>query len=298
MKIGFVADVHLGVNALGSKVVAGISEHTQLRLRALEAAVSKAVMEGCERLYVAGDLFDSAKPTPQLIAEAQRVLCSFLLGERDLPSVHVLLGNHDSVSSLDGDHALGPLHRAGIDVIDRPRFHAFPVGSCVLRAGPLVLEVPFVPGKPAREWLPEALDRFGGNSFPYILVTHVGIYDEGVLKAMHIPEDAAESMSGAIPVDMLRDLMRKHNINLTLAGDWHSRRWWTVDGKEMRYINAVSRGYRTDGGLICQIGALAPTDFGDKPPYGSLLIYDSAAAHVEIHEIPGPRFFQTDSLAR
>ena len=169
--------------------------------------------------------------------------------------VFVLLGNHDQVSSAPGDNALGPLALApNIEVVETPR-------TVDLLTGRLLL-IPFQPGD-ARIWLPKVVTGDYGDR-PTLLVTHTGIYD------VEFPRHLA-SAPDAVPVELLRELHARHNIRASAAGNWHSRRYWEPD--------------------VLQIGALAPTGFGNPglEGYGTLASWTPAHGFAW-EEIPGPRF--------
>lgn len=261
----FIADVHLGNHRrFGGEAVAGINRRCQMILDAIDLAIKKVYLDA-GMFVVAGDLFDTSHPSPQVIAAAQRAFADV--------ETSLVMGNHDLVSSAPGDHALGPLH--GFEDI---RVFSAPTATRV-GDGQLVI-VPFQPG-PAVEWfdgaLAKAVAACGQVAAPRCLVIHLGIEDDSTppwLKGAH----------DSIRLERLVEAAKQHGIQAVLAGNWHSRRHWKVDGVE-----------------VLQIGALVPTGF-DNPGeegYGTLARW-SPGAPLSWTEIPGPRFIKvttTEDLA-
>lgn len=256
-KIAFVADLHVANHKMhGGPVVAGLNTRCRLVLKALAAACVRANELGCGALVVAGDVFDYTTPEPQVIAATSEAMACFD------GHVYLMVGNHDQVSAAPGDHALGPLARAGsVTVVERPQHVRF--------AGVNLFLVPFYPGAAAQDYLADALawdkeaPRPPGNS---VLCTHLGITDEDTAFFLR---DARNAM----PADVLRNL----GFSAVFSGDWHSRAQW-YDGSVM------------------QVGALAPTGW-DNPGvdgYGTLAVYDSEFSGeeraVSWEVVPGPRF--------
>ena len=264
MRVGIVADVHIGLHKkFGGPVVAGLNRRAQLALATLKAAQNEAIDLDCERFVVAGDLVDYISVEPQLMRALQLALTSEI-------ATYVMRGNHDMVSAVDGDHALGPLAAVpNVAVIETPQTFALDHGA------ELVI-VPFQPGD-ARVWLPEVLEKIGpqhhpGNAGkPRILVIHLGLIDDSTPEFLRGAHDA-------IPVKQLARLANYNGYDTVVAGNWHSYKKWQT----------------RSGAHLVQIGALVPTGF-DNPGmrgYGTLLVYDtdSPASPPERHEIPGPRF--------
>ena len=268
-RIGFVADVHIGNHKKhGGEMVSGVNERCRLTLKALADACRLASQKGCERLYVAGDLFDNTRPSPQLIRAVQEIF------QGECPPVTLLMGNHDQVSMNDGDNALGPMQPV-CQVVESP---------CITMSDDAKLEiwlVPFQPGD-ARKWLPSVLSGLeGGDSGGHsssqpppsddpitrVLAFHLGISDTSTPAFLQKAHDA-------IGVDQLKELCEKHNISYVFSGNWHDRKTWAGPN-----------------GPIFQTGALVPTGW-DNPglePYGTLGIIDSEEG-LSYEIIPGPRF--------
>lgn len=271
MRLGAVADVHLGNHKrFGGDTVGSINARGRLALDTFRAAVARARVLKASHFIVAGDLIDYARPEAPLLAEVQDILRR---DGGDIEEVFLMLGNHEQVSTYEGDHALGPLAAEGhVTVVDRPMFRLLD------DAGTELVLVPFQPGH-AREWLGRvvrdtlASSEGAGSSArasggARILVLHLGIKD-----AKTPPWLAGAS--DAIDIDLLGPICEENGIDYVLAGNWHDRREWRVKA----------------GAHVLQIGALVPTGW-DNPGlegYGGLALFDRAAG-LTSEEIPGPRF--------
>lgn len=265
-KLAFVADVHLGnPNRFGGPVSAGINARGRMVLDVFRRANTRARELGCERLVIAGDLADTSRWRPQWVRAAQEALREGP-DERD-----VAIGNHDQESTDPGDHALGPLAEVpGVAIHERP---------VVLNAPDHQLWiVPFQPGI-ASEWLPGVLAGLADTAArlprtePRILVIHLGIKDAHTAVWLSDSPDA-------IDVGVLTELMVKHNVRFTFAGNWHDRRLWSPP----------------NGVRIVQCGALCPTGWANPglKGYGHLTVLDTATGEITSEELPGPRFLKVD----
>ncbi len=268
-----VADVHIGNHKrFGGPVEASINARCRLVLASLEAAVRRVVEDAPDVFVIAGDLLDYARPEAPVLAEVQRILG--LLAATSTRTA-VLVGNHDQTSTAPGDHALGPLAVVpGVTVVERP--------TALL---PDVWAVPFQPGH-AKDWLSDAVrgivssvEAAGGRPAPpgrpRLLTIHLGIRDEKT------PPWLASS-ADAIDLDVLVGICKEHGITHVMAGNWHDRRTWNVDGVR-----------------VFQLGALVPTGW-DNPGlegYGTLGAWDSGREAFKWQEIPGPRFVKTRTSA-
>ncbi len=260
MTVAFIADCHIhNPRRHGGPVKSGINRRCQHVLDALERAVSLAVQQGCEALVILGDLFDTTNPPQQIVTEVQRILASM-----EIPT-HILMGNHDLVSTALGDHALGPLSPVA-EVADQ--ISVLHVGICEM------LMVPFQPG-PAVEWLPAVLkDQCGGGQPRYkpsdsaSILLHLGIADDSTpvyLKGSH----------DAVPNSLLVELCKEYGFKAVFAGNWHSH-------KILRKRP-----------LICQVGAVCPTGFDNEglDGVGTMVIWHGGTK-IDVHQIPGPRFLK------
>ena len=264
MRLGMVADVHVSnFSRFGGPVEAGLNRRCRQTLGTLRGAVIHAEKMKCDALAVLGDLTDTARPEPQVIAGIQRAL------ETKLP-IYMVMGNHDQVSTALGDHVLGPYSPIS-EVIEKP------VVVQVVDAELWV--VPFQPGK-ASEWLPEAVKGLAsghqqrGNA---ALLLHVGLstHDTPVwLKDSH----------DQVPALLVGDLCKEYGLSVAFAGNWHEHRVFAMADRNMT--------------KVVQVGALCPTGF-DNPGlvgYGSLIIWDSNAKGsqeaLQRVVVSGPRFIK------
>lgn len=264
--VAFVADVHVSnPRWRGGPTEGGINTRGRLILGVLEAAVRRANARGAD-LVVLGDLFDASDPTPQLEAAVMAVLDQL----DDHKEVHLVLGNHDVVSTSPGDHALGPLDRHPSRYV-----HARP--ALVECGGHRLTVVPYAPGD-ARAYIPAALDALGtAKHGGALLCLHAGLIAE------HTPP-YLRGASNALEVDALGAILERYGLAGAIAGDWHVHAAW-----------AVRQALRAPV-PVWQCGALVPTDFRNPglAGYGSLCFWDGETLTRE--ELPGPRFVVARTL--
>lgn len=280
-----VADVHVGNHRkLASDLSPGINTRANAVLGALACAVTPRPDGGApERLIVAGDLFDTPRPVPQLIGAVGDVL-------RDADGADwsriLLAGNHDASSGAHGDTALSALSAVpGVAVLDLPTILL--VGPHFGRDGYVFAWwlLPFAPRQTAdtvREVITACASRteqaarqngWEPDALCPIVVSHFGI--EG-------PSTPAFLRGHGIACEELDALCAQYHIQGWLSGDWHER--------------ALFEAPQSDA-TIMQIGALAPTGF-DNPaapgdPYGTVvrvLCDPQAGIVVSRNTAPGPRF--------
>ena len=258
-KIALLADLHIANHkAFGGPIVAGTNTRARLALRCLQLAVQKAQEHGCTAMYLAGDIFDTVKPEPQLIRAVQELL--------DVPMhIGVLMGNHDQVSTQAGDHSLGPLDPVA-DVVSTPRVFD--------EDGTQVVCVPFEPG-PASGWLPARVRECAPDRGA-VLVTHVGIStptDPEFLRTAH----------DQVPAPLLGKIAAEHRLTTIAAGNWHTHRVFQLPTPD--FAQAV------------QIGTLCPTGW-DNPgleAYGTMpILVDGVFKPTNVITIPGPRFINAN----
>ncbi len=258
-RLAFIADVHIGNPSIfGGPMVCGINTRGEQVLDTLHRAVEGA--RAHDALVICGDLFDVSNPSPQLIREVQEILV-------EAPQVLILLGNHDMVSTLPGDHALGPLRAlSNVTIVEKPTMRA--VGEDAL-----LMLLPFQPAD-AKEWFPEAVrslaasaDSFGSTR-KRVLVFHLGVADSSTPAFLR---DSHE----AIDVEVLTQLMRECSIDYAYCGNWHTPARW---------------------GTVVQCGALCPTGW-DNPgwDYGRVRTLDSTTGLQSDFTVPGPRFLNVNT---
>lgn len=270
MRLGVVADVHLwNHRAFPGEYTAGLNDRFRAGLKSLEAALRGAEAEGCTDFAIAGDLFDGVAPSPQMLRAVQDALWTTKM------NVHVLTGNHDRVSELKGDHALGPLEADGVlTVYEVPGMHLVDQNE--------VWFVPHIPGVGSENVLRalselKAKSAAAGGGLPRrrALVLHYGIADGDTPGFLARADDCVRA-------DWLMAQQREFGISVTLAGNWHRSKTWMSD----------------DGFAVVQVGALAPRDFRDEGAagYGGLAVFDFTDDEVTLREIPGDRFVIVHSV--
>ncbi len=138
MKLLHLADVHLGVKAVG---FGDRADDLRRRIQAaFERALSVAGERACDVVLIAGDLFDSNRVGDRTLHAATKALADFLAAA---PQAHVLLipGNHDCL----GD---GSIYHAAEFTRLGERFHLFtePAGETVRLDNPdaAIHAVPFM----------------------------------------------------------------------------------------------------------------------------------------------------------
>ncbi len=253
-RLAMVADVHVAnAKLLGGPVTAGLNRRCREIVTALRRAVVTAEREGCTGFAVLGDLFDGTRPEPQVIAAVQQALETRM-------EVLCLLGNHDMVSTLAGDHAMAPLAPV-VSIAERP---------IVMSVGGVrVTAVPYEPG-PAVEWLPKRLQELDATHElkGTLLLLHLGISDNETAKWLKDAQDSA-------PVGLVQTLMQQYRMVHAFAGNWHDPRDWKA---------------------VTQIGTICPTDWRNPGlNYGRMAMWDGQHAGYAL--IPGPRFVKLSRQA-
>lgn len=275
IKLSFCADVHIGNHArFGGASVAGIND----RCSRILTALGQAAKSCCHSNYffVLGDLFDTSKPSPQMLAETIRAL---ILNTNSVRKDILVTGNHDQNTDAQGDNALVPLkYVPDINVIDQS--NAF-ITDTSAGFKVTVLCVPFHSGR-GDEWLArevkklsERLPAMLGNEVR-ILVTHLGVRDERTPLYLRSAHDS-------IALESLITLCSDFNISFVFTGNWHEHRIWTAPVGKNKSITIV------------QVGALVPTGFDNEgfDPYGrvvSLQVNANGECELSSTVIPGPRF--------
>ena len=208
---------------------------------------------------ILGDIFDTVRPSPQIIAATGKAL------EGEVPVI-ILEGNHDQVSTQKGDHSLGPLGMSdNVIVVDEPTVWTS------LGDGHQLTLVPHQPG-PAKEWLPGVLADLNPPEGS-MLCMHLGLMDDDVPPYMADVHDA-------IHYKTVAELCQKYGMRSAVSGNWHRRHFFKHDAVD-----------------VIQCGALVPTGF-DNPGidhYGTVLEW-AGGNHCAHIELPGPRFLKFDTI--
>lgn len=275
-QVAFIADVHIANHqAHGGPTVAGINTRAQMCLDALKDAAQFVLRKRPGTpLIVAGDLFDHAKPSPQLITATQKALAS-------VASTYLLLGNHDRVSALEGDHALGPMVLQHVGAT--PELYPTTNPQAVIAMLPFRNE-------PAKGWFADALsalvdDACTRNMRVIAVCCHLGLYAKAdIAKA---PYDITAS-NDAISVEFVASTCKDLGIPAVLAGNWHKFRAWTIDGVQLIQI-----------GALVPTGWDNPTTLGEHDPYGAVVVLTmpdlDSAPRFSVRTTEGPRFVTIQS---
>ena len=257
-RISFVADVHVGnPSAFGGPMQSGINQRGREVLSTLERAVEAA--QDSKVLVICGDLFDTSSPSPQMIKRVMDLCDMRRLTLDDAPWLYILMGNHDMVSDISGDNALGPLSTIpGVVLIEKPTLIKW-------NATYELVLIPFQTGD-AREWFPSVVrEQCKGlqEDKPRVLAFHLGVADKNTPAFLRSAHDAIE-------LEVVQDLMEECQIDFAYCGNWHNPQRW---------------------GKVIQCGALAPTGW-DNPGwnYGMVHKLDTRTGLHSVSHIPGPRF--------
>lgn len=264
MSIAFLADPHVGnFKAHGGAMVNGLNERGRMSLDTFRGAIKKAIELEVGALCIAGDLFQSRRPEPAVIAGVLTVLVE---EARNLP-VLIIPGNHDMLDTFAANRntACQPLYREAT-IINTAQW--VPID------GAMVYAVPFQSGEPMSEYLKREVGREHDiDDGQRILLTHVGVYDDA-------SPPWCRSAKDAIHADVLFEAMAAGGFSLAFVGNYHNGRTWVDDDAEMK---------------IVQCGTLCPhshSDAGFFPTVGGLWVY-GGMGDVTPYEVPGPRFYDT-----
>ncbi len=258
-KIALIGDPHVAsFTRHGGPKVNGINTRGRLAYQCLADALQVAHQEGAKLAIVLGDLLDSMRPEPQLIAMLRKLFRA--MNQAGL-EIWMLKGNHDSASDAKGDCALYALMERNTAAIDVPTVLTY-------KDVPVCL-VPFRSGAVA-EWLPATLKELAPPAGS-ILCLHAGIKDNETAPWLQSAPDAIER-------EVLSALMDEYEFSACFAGNWHDHRVWSDFD-------------------IHQVGALCPTGFSNLgiEEYGHVAIYNSETHQDEppaYRVVPGPRFLK------
>ena len=272
----FFADAHLGNHRrFGGEMRGGLNDRARHCVAVLERCVEVAQKFPAHYHIIGlGDLFDTDRPNPQLLAAARNALLLNALGHdatTKRSETRLLVGNHDQHSLEDGDHALDVLAESyigsrNIRVYERP--------SHVGRDGMHFILIPFAPKKAADHiaaGLKEVLPHGPADKGPTVLCIHAGIRDADTPWFLREAEDAVD-------VEELAALAKEFGVTHVFAGNWHNHKRWTYQHVE-----------------IVQVGSLIPTGFDDATPFhGCAVLHDNRT--IEMIDLPGPRFVRASTV--
>lgn len=257
MKVAIVADVHVtNPKVHPGPVKASLCERAHRILDVLRRATAWPGGGRCDMLIVAGDLFDTCYPIPQLVYAVGEVF-------RGVPHVRVLLGNHDVNSAEEGDNACRVLELApNVKVIDKPIAH-----------------FPFV-------FLPHPydyrdLDGKGIDVSGTIVVAHHGISDDAM---------AAWTRDKGAPVTDVLAWLDQSGAYHYLAGDWHQHRSWCKG--RVQQIGALAPVNWKDPG-IDGYGTVIRVNTSIKP--AAIPGTGKIGWRLDREHLPGPRFVISSS---
>jgi hypothetical protein len=255
------ADVHLANHARwGGPLVDGLNRRGRETVATLERAIQTAEHSGCQAFAVAGDLFNSRRPEPALIAAVQRVFSSTKMACLIIP------GNHDALdaSTIGGNTACAPLWRDATVVNESTWFQI---------GGLAILAIPFDARQPMADWIGAEVERLASSrpAGEAVLLTHVGVYDEEQAPPWQV------KAKDAMPAEAMLRLLEAQGFTLALVGNYH---------------NHLQRGGHGEP-IVCQIGTLCPASFSDpEAPVGGMA-YVAPGQTPWLVQIPGPRFQRT-----
>ncbi len=261
--VAFVADVHVGNHRrFGGPVEIGLNRRCRHTVESFSLALQAAKDRGAEALVVLGDLFDTSRPEPQVVAAIARAIKAHGLW------VILLAGNHDIRTDARDDHALAPLFPLAT-IVDSPQL----VQAC---PGVDLFLVPFSP-RPAPQAIQDGIEQLLGTLAPgghppsavrRVLCIHAGVIDDETPPWLRQSPDA-------VSVDDLTSYAEMGGMSHVFAGNWHDPALFVEDGKP----------------TVLQVGALVPTGW-DNPGwgYGTVALLDTKTGEIDTVFVPGPRF--------
>ena len=256
MRLGLLSDPHIeNFRVLGGPVTAGVNLRCRLVGDTFARGLQLAGKVGCDRVAVLGDLFNTGKPSPEVIGVAADAIAG-----SPVP-VYVIPGNHDRSSDEPGNNALAALREVkNCIVVDEPLFLQ-PEG---------VILAPFSP-RPPVEYFTELLERAGDGDWS--ILGHVGIVGPGTSPFL---TDGRNIISVEQIFELGLKAPKNCNLRVFASGDFHQH---VIHEGVLGVINIV------------QVGALCQANFGDSPEVGKLCVLDTEKSGItEVHDVLGPRF--------
>lgn len=254
-----LSDLHVGnIARFAGTMQGGINERCRRTLAAVGRALDAAVARKCSNVVVAGDIHDTDRPSPPVVAALMSLFASY-------DDIHfwLLVGNHDQHSEETGDNALAPYkHLPNVSVVEEPTL-------LLLGEGTKLLAVPYNPAQAGD--VIGYLDSVTPNGESDDLTDYRVVGHFGIAHA-ETPMYLAQTQNCARFDDLIAYCQR-HSMLGAYCGDWH-RPW---HGKRL-------------GVELYQVGALAPVNFADGEHGGGRCLYIDPEGWVESIAVPGPRF--------
>ncbi len=188
-----VADVHFGnLGVHPGQVISGLNDRFREIAQVFTQVRNPQTPREDAALVVAGDLFDTSRPSPQMLRAVGDLI------RDNFAEAHLVLGNHDQHSDAALDNAL-----AVLELVPRVTVYTVPtyLGPFLfLPYGYDFRDVPVV--EPGTQ----------------VAVAHHGIRDDSM---------AAWTRDKGAPVEEVAAWLEATGLTHYLAGDWHPRRsWW------------------------------------------------------------------------
>lgn len=269
MKLAVTADLHIAShNAHGGQSKDGLNERGRICVEAFRASLRMAREAGAY-YFAAGDIFNSWRPEPALVAAVQRAI------QEEFPDrsrIVLVAGNHDMQDSSPSalSTSLEPLQHYAT-LVRGPKWFHYDDTS--------VLCVSFSAETTMAEHLEEVLSRdlpVGAEQRHRILITHVGVTDAMSPSWLKGKKDAMDS-------GHLLALLCNAGFDGAFVGNYHTHQKWEAGPDNTPWI--------------VQCGTLIPWNHSDEglfPKVGGMALYTSDHMPTMV-EVPGPRFLTLKS---
>ena len=215
MRLAILSDLHLeNHKILGGPMVAGVNRRARHIGDAFAAAIAIATKHGCDHMVITGDIFDCAKPDPEIIG-----LFAEVASTAD-PLIHTIPGNHDRSSDQPRHHALTALcNSTNVIVYNGPASLVFDGVS--LELFPFTTNLREV----VEQRLTEALDD------PSYVFLHAGI----------VGPDTPPFLRDGKNVLQLEDVVAWGTLGVrgVFAGDWHNHTVLRAEGPAVVQVGAL-----------------------------------------------------------
>lgn len=249
--------------------------------RAWADTLAVARDRGCDAVLHAGDLFDSRRPSPDVLVAAERPLMEHAAAKGFRCPVHVIAGNHD-IPSLTGACGLDVLHEAGLIVSHRqPETETMqPLTS---RQGRPV-DVAFLPWAPVGRLVAELTidDRdevfaLAGDVLVRAVADLADTLRHPAILVAHWSVSGAQLPSG-LPVEHVREVILDR-LALEAQG------WRAI------VLGHIHRPGNVAGSPVAfYTGSPITLDHGEANVPHGVLVYDVDADTLERVELDAPRF--------